>query len=234
MSDLIQHVELGQSRVALQYTQSQKFLAYLEALLKHADELESVLRTVALQMDIDIAEGVNLDVIGDLVGIERVLPESVQLSFFGFAGYANADVFGEYNVSGVGGRLRNNYESGSASSVLDDAEYRILIRSKIIKNHSHCVGEDMISGLRQLLNTSAIYVHDYGSMTIGVAIGRILSFSERALLKLDILPRPSSVRMTPFTMYDAGNYFGFAGQSGAKPFGELGSPSIGGRFAEAF
>lgn len=235
MSDLIQHALLGQSRVATQYTRSAKFLAYLEALLKAADELEGVLRTVALQMDIDAAEGVNLDVLGDIVGVSRVLPESLPVTLFGFEGYANAGIFGEEGQPSVGYRFRNEDETGLASSVLQDIEYRLLIRAKIVKNHSRGTGQDLIDGLLLLFNLeSGIAVFDGGSMEIGVGIGRLLTSYEQALLQpsLNLLVRPSAVNIVYISMYDANDYFGFADQVGAGTFGEEGSPSIGSPFAE--
>jgi hypothetical protein len=62
----IDHQALGSSRVATQYMESQKLLAYLRALLNSSAELEAVLQLVAAQTDIDVAEGVNLDVIGEI------------------------------------------------------------------------------------------------------------------------------------------------------------------------
>jgi len=235
VSEFIDHTQLGKSRVALQYSQSQKFLAYLTALLKHADELESVLRTVALQMDIEVAEGVNLDVIGDIVGVSRVLPQSLPVTLFGFEGYAGAGIFGEEGQPSVGYRFRNESESGLASSVLQDIEYRLLIRAKIVKNHSRGTGQDLIDGLLLLFNVSdGIVVFDAGNMAIGVGIGRLLTPYEQALLlpSLDLLVRPSTVNTVYIAMYDANDYFGFFGQPGAGTFGEEGDPAIGAPFAE--
>jgi len=235
MSELINHVALGRSRVATQYTGSAKFLAYLEALLKAIDELEAVLQTVALQTDIDIAEGVNLDVLGDIVGVNRVLPESLPVTLFGFEGFAGAGIFGEEGQPSIGYRFRNEDETGLASSVLQDIEYRLLIRAKIVKNHSQGTGQDLIDGLLLLFNLSTgIVVFDAGNMTIMVGIGRQLTPYEQALLQpsLDLLVRPSTVRIVYVAMYNASSYFGFADQPGAGTFGEEGNPAIGAPFAE--
>src|SRR5262245_33167460 len=92
---LLDHKEVGRSRVATQYTASEKFRAYLRALLEASAELEALLQKIATQSDIDVAEGVNLDVIGEIVGIGRIIPASVQLAFFGFEDNPSARVFGE-------------------------------------------------------------------------------------------------------------------------------------------
>lgn len=234
-STVLDHESLGRSRVATQYTESQKFLAYIRALLDSSAELESVLQKVAEQSDIDLAEGVNLDVIGEIVGVSRILPDSIAVRFFGFEGQPGGDVFGEEGALGIGSRFRDELEPETATSVLADPEYRLLIRAKIVKNHAHGTNEDILQGLAYLFNAPRTVVEDLGRMAIGVAIGRQLTFQEKALVTvLDILPRPAGVRINWRATFDSANYFGFDGQPGALSFGEEGQPTVGGLLAEEF
>jgi hypothetical protein len=234
-STVLDHQALGRSRIATQYTESQRFLAYVRALLDSSAELEAVLQKVAEQSDIDIAEGVNLDVIGEIVGVSRILPYSIAVRFFGFEGQPGGDVFGEEGVLGIGSRFRDELEPETATSVLADPEYRLLIRAKIVKNHAHGTNEDILQGLAYLFNAPRTVVEDLGGMAIGVAIGRQLTFQEKALVTvLDILPRPAGVRINWRATFDSANYFGFDGQPGALSFGEEGQPTVGGLLAEEF
>lgn len=234
-SAVLDHQVTGRSRVATQYTESPKFLAYLRALLASSAELETVLQQIAAQVDIDVAEGVNLDVIGEIVGIGRILPNSIAVQFFGFQGQPGADVFGEEGALGIGSRFRDELEPETATSVLADPEYRLLIRAKIVKNHAHGTNEDILQGLAYLFNAPLTVVEDAGGMAIGVAIGRQLTFQEKAMVtNLDILPRPAGVRIKWRATFDSANYFGFDGQPGALSFGEEGLPTIGGLLAEEF
>lgn len=234
-STALDHQEIGRSRVATQYTASEKFLAYIRALLDASSELESVFQTIAEQADIDIAEGVNLDVIGEIVGISRIIPASIAVKFFGFEGQPGGDVFGEEGALGIGSRFREELESETATSVLADPEYRLLIRAKIVKNHAKGTNEDILLGLDYLFNASLTVVEDLGGMSIGVAIGRQLTFQEKAMVTgLDILPRPAGLRIKWRSTFDSAKYLGFDGQPGALSFGEEGQPSIGGLFAEEF
>lgn len=234
-STVLDHQALGRSRIATQYTESQRFLAYVRALLDSSAELESVLQKVAEQSDIDIAEGVNLDVIGEIVGVSRILPDSIAVRFFGFEGQPGGDVFGEEGALGIGSRFRDELEPETATSVLADPEYRLLIRAKIVKNHAHGTNEDILQGLAYLFNAPRTVVEDLGGMAIGVAIGRQLTFQEKALVTvLDILPRPAGVRINWRATFDSANYFGFDGQPGALSFGEEGQPTVGGLLAEEF
>lgn len=234
-STTLDHQEVGRSRVATQYTNSTKFLAYIRALLESSVELEAVFQKIAEQSDIDIAEGVNLDVIGEIVGISRIIPNSIAVKFFGFDGQPGADVFGEEGALGIGSRFREDLEPETATSVLADPEYRLLIRAKIVKNHAKGTNEDILLGLSYLFNAALTVVEDLGGMSIGVAIGRQLTFQEKAMVTgLDILPRPAGVRIKWRSTFDSAKYLGFDGQPGALSFGEEGQPSIGGLFAEEF
>jgi len=231
----IDHQAIGRGRVVTQYTESRKFLATIRALLAASAELEAVFQKIAEQADIDLAEGVNLDVIGEIVGVSRILPDSIAVQFFGFEGQAGGDVFGEDGALGIGSRFRDEQEPETATSVLADPEYRLLIRAKIVKNHARGTNEDILQGLSYLFNAPRTIVEDLGGMAIGVAIGRQLTFQEKALLKvLDILPRPAGVRINWRATFGATSYLGFDGQPQALSFGEEGQPSIGGLFAEEF
>lgn len=234
----IDHLAVGRSRVAAQYTESQKFLAYVRALLASSAELEAVLQKVAEQVDIDLAEGVNLDVIGEIVGISRIIPASVQLAFFGFQDNAAALNFGEEGSQGIGARFYDEGEPYLATSVLNDPEFRLLIRAKIVKNHALGTNEDVIAGLAYLFGGGMaiqVAVEDIGGMAIQVAVGRPLTYLEKVLItNLDVLPRPAGVRISQRVTYSTTSYFGFDGQNSALSFGEEGQPSTGGQFAEEF
>jgi Protein of unknown function (DUF2612) len=235
----VDHVAVGLGRVALQYQNSPRFLGWLTALLTPFNELESVLQVLSQQFDIDLAEGVNLDVIGDIVGAPRLVPKAIPLKFFGFLSQPGALTFGEEGQPSIGGRWREDAEVDTATSVLSDPEYRLLIKARIVKNHSRGTGEDVLRGLSFLFDvqgvTVPVGVTDSGGMAFQISVGRLLSYTEQILIStLDILPRPAGARISHRVAYDATNYFGFADQLGALTFGEEGSATAGGQFAEEF
>lgn len=230
----IDHSQIGLSRVALQYYESAKFRAYITAILQHSVELEAVLQKMALQVDIDIAEGVNLDVIGIIVGRSRIIPLAIPIGYFGFDGQPGVLSYGEEGVAGVGGRFRDEEEPSFASSVLADPEYRLLLKAKIIKNHSHGFFEDALSSLATLFQVNCA-VSSNGIMTMQLAVGRPLRYWEQVVLKdLDLVPRPAGVLIDQFVEYDDEAFFGFSDQPRAKTFGEEGSATYGGKFANEF
>lgn len=78
-----------------------------------AEDIEALFAKVAEQTDIDLAEGVNLDVLGDIVGIGRIVPDSLALPFFGFDGQAGAGNFGEEDISDIGKPFFEEGEPGA-------------------------------------------------------------------------------------------------------------------------
>lgn len=230
----IDHSEIGLSRIALQYYESANFRAYITALLQHSIEIEALFQKMALQVDIDIAEGVNLDVIGIIVGRSRIIPLAIPVGFFGFTDQPGVLSYGEEGVLGIGGRFRDESEPAFASSVLADPEYRLLLKAKIIKNHSKGYFEDALAGLSILFGAPAV-VSSLGVMTMQIAVGRDLRYWEQVVLTdLDLISRPMGVLIDQRVSYDATNYFGFDGQLNAKTFGDEGSATYGGKFANEF
>lgn len=235
MTDPVDHKLLGESLVPLQYQESTNYLIYLCELLSYMGEIEDVLQTNLLQTDIDQAEGVNLDVIGDIVGVAREIPRAVPIKFFGFFGQTSGDVYGEEGNVSIGSRFRNEGEDWRSTSVLNDIEYRLLIRAQIVKNHSDGTLDSVLEGLHYLFNTDASVVNDVGGMVFNVAIGRKLTHTEQSIIKnLSILPRPAGVRIGQLSHFNSVKYFGFFHQPGALTFGEEGDTSIGGIFSEGF
>ena len=228
------HQTIARSRVVTQYLDSAKFLAVINALMAWANETEQTLQDVALQSSIDLAEGVNLDVIGDIIGFSRVVDNALPLPFFGFFGQPGVLTFGEETDPSIGARFREELEPATGSTTLTDAEYRPLIRAKILKNVSTATVESLIANAKSLLGVATtIYVYDAGTMEIGIGIGKLLTTVEQALLRnLDMLVRPAGVSVTLWSMW-SGDAFGFDDTIGAQNWGGDGDP-VGAPFAQEF
>lgn len=233
-SQPLNHEELAISRLATQYYESTNFRAYIKALMAYSQELEDLFQLMALQTDLTVAEGVNLDVIGIILGRPRLIPESVPIGFFGFLGQPGVRSYGQEGDISKGGRFRGEQESAFATSVLADPEYRRLLVAKIIRNHSHGYNEDAANSLNTLFRVPSV-VDSNGVMSMQLAVGRELQYWEQVLIKqLDMVPRPAGVLINQLVTYDPDNYFGFNGQPLAKTFGTEGNPAAGGKFANQF
>lgn len=231
---LINHAAQARALVATQYVESAKFLSTLAAVMARVQELESVLLSLQYISDVDTAEGVNLDVIGDIVGISRYIPLSLFVPFFGFEDTTAGSVFGEEDIPGIGSRFYGEGEPYASTSVLADPEYRLLIKAKIIKNHAIGTNNDIIEGLNFIFSGALSAIEDIGGMKINIGVGRPVSLIEKILIRqIDLLPRPSGVGIGSITSFDSAAYFGFEGQAASNPFGEEGATS-GPVFAEEF
>ena len=184
--------------------------------------------------DLDTAEGEQLDIIGLWVGQSRLIPGVLIVGYFGFEDQVAALTYGEEGNASIGGRFYNEGEPVSGSSILDDPEYRLILRAKIVRNHAKGTTADIIKALTFMFDAPAI-VDDPGTMAIGVYIGRNLTLVERALLtQLDILPRPAGVRIETRGYFNGSGYLGFEGQDGAVPFAEEGYTGPIGALMEEF
>lgn len=193
----IDHVTLGLSRVAKQYQESTKFKAFLTALLSLSNNVETALQSLRLLPSVEDMSGVNLDVIGSIVGVSRIVDFVVTAYYFGFedTGYY-ATCFGEEGDPSIGARFYEEGELYTGNTLLQDPEFRMLIRAKIIKNGSASTCEDIIRALQFLFNTLDVKVTDNLDMSISIKIGRPLYAFEKTLITtLDILPRPAGVRI---------------------------------------
>ncbi len=71
ISKAIDHKALAVSRVATQYRDSVNLIGYIKSLLYEADTLEQVFNELLEKRWIDTADGVNLDILGSIVGQSR-------------------------------------------------------------------------------------------------------------------------------------------------------------------
>lgn len=203
----IDHVALGQSRVLSQYFDSPNFLAYLQAYLDLSNNLEQCFQDMQYLADIDRMSGTNLDVIGIIVGASRFVGFVVTLTWFGFddTGYY-ATPFGELSDPSIGSRFYEEHEVISSTTLVEDPEYRLIIKAKIVKNNGSSVPEDIIAGLRFIFGTEDIrLIEDLvaNPMAFSISIGRpVMAFEQALINTLDILPRPAGVRIIgPVTSY---------------------------------
>lgn len=223
---VIDHVALGLSRVAKQYLGSKKFLAYLTAQLLIGNEIEAALQQLLFLPDFTTMLGVNLDMDGAIVGQTRYLKNTILLPFFGFSDDAGAGTFGEEGFPSIGARFYEEGENPFATSVLSDLDYRLLIQSRIIRNNSKATPEDILNALSFLFATNVVNIDDNGGMAIQLAVGVELTAIQKIIIEqLDILPRPTGVKITGLVSYNSSAYFGFADQPNALPFSEETAPN---------
>lgn len=108
---------------------------------RFSDALYSIVEGVWLEN----ASGRQLDGIGQIVGQPRTIPEAMFRAFFGYTGQTEARGYGQARYRRTGENPR------SASTQLQDAEYRNVLRWKILHNRSSGIREDIHSALTLML-----------------------------------------------------------------------------------
>jgi hypothetical protein len=195
MTEVIKHADLAQSRLATQFREASNLINYLRTLLSESDELEGVLQDTLNNLSIDDAENFDLDVIGEIVGQPRVFIDADGLTYFGYFGHPQAESYGDLYDPSVGSRYLSLGEPPAGFRELSDPEYRVYIRAKIAKNHTHTYPEEMISQVKFLFGDVPVELSE-GVMTCDIHIGRKLTVNEKYLLESGILAKPLGVEVT--------------------------------------
>lgn len=217
-------VKTGLKRHGHQYGESDKFRQWIKDTLEPLVDIEAAFFDL-LDIDLDTAEGVKLDLIGRLVGAPAVIPNAIPNPYFGFREQELSMGFGERDDADKGGFWRSVNQPSYSSQILSADMYRLVIRAQIIKNSSLCTPNDIIKISRMLIDSSIDFSYIELPMTIFLAPRAPLSKFYIELLRL-MIPRPCGVGFAVINGYF--DDFGFKNQEYALPFGELDSPAIGG------
>lgn len=230
MAELIDHETKGIARLATQYRESTNLINYIRSILKQSDELEQVFQDLLTKRSIDTAEGIQLDIIGDIVGQSRQLIDVGDLIFFGLQGVVNAGGLGDLNDPSLGARLASLDEPTSGFRTLNDEEYRLFIRAKILRNHTRSTIQEIIDAVKFITDATLVVITE-GTMSYIVNIGKDLTPNEEALIvNENLVPKTAAVGVA-YTEIDPDSYFGLEGVTGAKGLGDLNNPALGGKLA---
>jgi len=150
-----------------QFRAKPRLEALVKALLKPAQGLQGALRDMYEQRWLDTAVGAQLDGIGEIVGLPRIIDEAVYVQFFGFLGQPNIGSFGEARMR------RANERAVGGSTTLLDPEYRKLLYWKIALNNGHGTAPEISSSLKPIFEVSRVIVQDAGNATIRIWVSRI-------------------------------------------------------------
>ena len=170
-------------------------------------------------LNIEYANGHQLDLVGKHVGQSRIISEFSLNKFFGFNGSKNAVSFGRLNNS-IGGKWYRNRDPLSKTIMLDDNNYRFMIKARIIKNYQTATMENIIESCFFLLGRHCEIIDNLNmSLTIKIPKRLLSGFQEFAIKKLDILPRQAGVKInTEPDEKQENKFFAFDGVEDAKGF----------------
>lgn len=226
----IEHKELAISRLATQFRESTNLISYIRTLLLEADNLEQVFCDLLEKRWIDTAEGVQLDILGSIVGQSREFIDAEIFDYFGFAINPVSQSFGTVTNPSVGGRFKFVDEITTGLRQLTDDEYRFFIKARIIRNSTSSTPEDIISQIRFIFDSPLVLFVD-GDTKYEVSIGKKLSLNEKSiLLDTDIVPKTAGVNASYVTEFDSNDFFGFQGVPNSNGLGSVNNLNQGGKF----
>lgn len=204
----------------IQYYDKPNAALEMEIIINNAYIVFTFLNSFRKEFDLDHAYGDRLDILGRIVGINRIVEEGLAKSYFGWKnGIAlSPQTFGQGPLYDIFG------DSPYTPTQLNDTQMRFFIRAKAIKNAtaaylSHSDKPDLQSAIQYLFRYRAIIVDNY-NMSMSIYIDDIIPTADIILLlKQNLLPKPQGVRLL-LKKYYPGNTFGFAGNPEAKTFGQ--------------
>lgn len=225
----IDHKSLAISRLATQFKESTNLISYIRALLLEANSLEDVFCDLLEKRWIDTAEGVNLDILGSIVGQSREFIDAEIFDYFGFADNPQAQSFGSGIDASLGGRFKFVDEVTTGIRQLSDDEYRLFIKARISRNRTSSTPEDIISQIRYIFDSPLVLFVD-GDTKYEISIGRKLGLNEKSiLLDSNIVTKTAGVQASYVTEFDSNNFFGFQGLPNSLGLGSVSNPSQGGK-----
>lgn len=226
----LDHLQIARDRITQQFKDKEIVDKLLQLLIDDQQELEELFKALLQQRSIDEAVGVQLDIIGEIVGQPRELISVDLYDLFGFEGAPKAGSFGDTTNPSLGAIWYNFGDPLGGNVLLDDTTYRLFIKAKILKNTTRSTPEEFIQFVNFLFGTQTTALIAEGQAEYTVLFGRRLTDFERALLNYvsnsqgypsRLIPKTVGVRVN-FGEFSSEDYFGFQGAPGAKGFGEIG------------
>ncbi len=157
-------------------------------------------------LNIDVAQGWHLDFIGGLVGQTRGLLDFNSETYFGFQGSYSSETFGTSTDSDVGGLWNSrSYFNTPTSRLLNDDEYRNLIKARTVFNQSNCDCDSLLEVVNLIVgdNKTTIQILKHGLINIRAEdpSGILAYFIDRLYLEDNILPIAAGVRVELSDIY---------------------------------
>ena len=184
-------IEKYLSLIVSQHIDKPKFTAYIETYASACIDIQNVLLSLITLYDLDFATGVQLDVVGEWIGVSRAVPLIADQIYFTWdttcqQGWDN-------------GRWKGVGDPANEQVILDDGTYRRFLRSKVVSN----IWKGDNAGIYAIFDafvtpTSPILVYDNQnmSMTVTLYADSMAQLDKRMITSNLILVKPAGVSVT--------------------------------------
>ena len=220
-----------------QFKEKVVFNKYLQLLLLSSTQALNTLRDLMQLRSVDTAYGEQLDILGRIVGQDRILYGVDTIKYFGFDGATLSSTFGSTTRPALGGYWYSQGKPTGGDIVLDDAQYRLFIKAKIKKNTTDASAESVMEFLSFVFNLKCTLVSNADAKAT-IHVSRRLTDFEKSLIQDSngsyFVPRPLGVSLTVEEPLTDGT-LGFLGTPDALGMVSLYAINpVGGVFGSAF
>ena len=185
--------------ITSQHRQKPKFVAVVDAVTRPVVELQALLEKIRRAFDLDDAEGVHLDQVGEWVGRTRYLATPLEGVYFA------------WDTAGVGwgeGSWQGLYDPDTGLVSLPDDMYRVLLKAKVAANG----WDGTRDGAYEIWEAAfadtglIILIQDNQDMSIvvGIAGGAPSAILEALLVQGYIPLKPAGVRVSYYAVTPSG------------------------------
>jgi len=230
-------IEYYTNLLILQYRGKPKAENTIRAVIE-AIMIYELIESVANAYDIDNAVGVQLDIIGVYLGIDRIVTGvAFTRDYWGFMEYGDIAPFNffpfmEYGQDPPDVQFRSYRESKQSLFTLNDEEFRTILKLKIGQNNSNYSTKDIDDFLFAFFQDNVIFT-DRKNMTISYIFDKSVQRLVTIAASENLIPKPAAVGLSLSFTEDIENIFTFGSYSGSYPdfgvgFAEYSQPKIGG------
>ena len=217
----------GLSRLAYQFEDSTKFQAFIESFLQQLEDLDISGLQLLNERYLNTAVGVQLDGVGEIVGLERPKKEVDVAGLFGFIDDPTSLGFGTSLDTDIGG---NFWDGISEYVLIGDDLYRALIRAKIIENQTAMIVDDTLRLISFTFGGATVRYFQSAYLTPRYDIGKDLTVFEEDLLA--DLPVLIGIDEVDYHTYSETTPFSFDPSTDGYGFGDLNDALLGGNLAK--
>ena len=159
------YLDIARSRITWQFKEADNLDTLIRIWLEGYQQVQKTLLDIQLINDVDLATGVQLDVIGDIVGQPREVVNISSTGYFGFEQDAGAKSFGSLE-NASGGLYFSLGDPASGNIQLSDSLYRLFIKAKIRNNNTGGNPEDIIAATKEIFQTDEVELleNDYAGI----------------------------------------------------------------------
>lgn len=224
---MVDRVAQAEGLLIEQYRDSENLKALIGAATAELQESEQAHIDLLNNRSIDTAIGVNLDIIGRILVIDRPFTDPDPEDVFTFD---NPSEIGQ-GFTNVSGSLLGGYYIGLNpidNQTYSDSNYRFVLKGKIVFNNTNGSLADMVAYASLLFDVDFVITEKIGSVTLFVA--RTVGLQERRILE-QTFPLPAGISLGSIVTSTGYDTFAFAGDDTGLGFGDSSDAGVGGGLA---